>query len=427
LNKYTVKSVLSGLFSSIYKPRRDDDGFIPLTSIVGIAPRFNEYGKNVEKLQAILSNPALLKVFCLQCDMFSLGKICVEQDEIEVPDDPIAELLNNPNPLQSRSQFLWDFMFWTMVGTSYCYVDSAIANNKENKIYFLDPTKMEFPDELVRAQDKFVFSNKTKADLLNMKIKYKFLDGSSTQMPLSKIIIITDMTNGTGNWFKGSSRIDALYKVISNTEAALDATNINTRYSGKFLVSGTQDPKDVSKVPLSTEDAQDMETKINGRKQVHAYKSMVEIKRFVEDLRKMELGKNYLESYFLIGSMYNIPRDVLEANVSSTYENQEKARASHVSYTLQPKGNDLMQQLAAYFKYDVLKKKIEIKWDHLPFMQVFEKDRALTRQAQSVTLTNLLKLGVSIEEANSFLGTNFTNAKYEQPKQNNTTQPGAAA
>jgi len=390
---------------------------MPFSSIVGVAPVFNNYGETEQKLKAILSNPALLKVFCLQCDMFSLGKITVSKNGIEDPNDPLIKLFNRPNKYQSRSQFLWDFMFWTMLDTSYCNISSSIAENEDNSMYYLDPTKIEWPDIIKKAQDKFVFSKKTYGDILKAKIKYRYLDGTTTEFPLSQILITTDLTNGTGNWFKGSSRIDALHKVISNSEAALDASNINIRYSGKFTISGQADPKDTTKVPLGTAEALDIETRINGRKQVHAFKSMLDIKRFVEDMRRLELGKQYLEAYFIIGSMYNIPRDVLEAYVSSTYENQEKARASHVSYTLQPKGDDLMEAFAEKFGYQLQGKKLHISWNYLPFMQVFEKDKAITRNTQVQALTGLLKLGIDIKEVNEFLGTNFKSAKYEQGKQ----------
>lgn len=39
--------------------------------------KYNDYSDDVKKLEAIFSNPALLKVFALQCDLFSLGKVYV--------------------------------------------------------------------------------------------------------------------------------------------------------------------------------------------------------------------------------------------------------------------------------------------------------------------------------------------------------------
>lgn len=400
-----------------YQSTFDQDfGFV---DFVDSTPRFNDYSSTKEKIEAVLKNPALLKVITLQCDLFSLGRIYAKQNGEVIDNDPLVKLLQQPNPLQSQSQFLWDFMFWNMLGTSYCYVDSFLAQNENNKLYFLDESKMEFPKELDKLKDKLIFSINTLKDAGKLNVKYKYHDGTTINLPLSKINITTDLSNGTGNWFKGNSRIDALYKIISNSEETLNATNINTRYTGKFLVAGTQDPNDVSKTPMSNEEKESIEQKVNGNKQVHAVKSMIEIKRFVENMRSLDLGKSYLESYYLIGSMYNIPKDVLEAHASgATYENQEKSTAKHVSYTLQPKGNDFLQSLAKNFGYYEQGIILEIDWSHLPFMNVFEKDKASIRQTQITTLTALLKLGVDINEANNYLGTDFTTAAYEQPKVN---------
>lgn len=413
-----MANILQWLFGSTYKPSRDSKGFISISSMVGVAPKFNTYGEDLQKFQAVLSNPALLKVFTLQCDLYSLGQIYLKKDGVKVDNDPILNVFKSPNPFQTQSQLLWDYMFFNMLGTSYMYLPSKILSDTA-KLYNLIPSQIQFPESLVSYQDKFILSNKSNNEILDKKITYKFADGTSKQIPLNEIIVLSDLSNGTGNWFKGNSRIDALYKVISNSEAALDATNINIRYSGKFLVSGTQDPKDVTKTPLSNEDKLDLETKVNGRKQVHAFKSMLEIKRFVENNRNLELGKQYLEAYYLIGSMYNIPKDVLEAYNSGTFENQEKARGSHVSYTLEPKGINQMQSIAKYFGYDKKGYELCISWEHLPFMQVFEKDKAETRKKNAETLTSLLKLGIPLDECNNFLGTNFTKANYESKATNN--------
>lgn len=395
----------------------DEDGMFPVFNLFSTSPQFNDYSNEYKKFDAVFTNPALLKVFCLQCDLFSLGKIKIFKKDVEQLDDPLLKLLTNPNPFQSDSQLLWDLMFWYMMGNVYCYVDSNVPENTDNKIYFLEPHKMEWPTDFNPKKDKFIFSKKSEKDLMDTFITYRFEDGSTIKIPLTKIICLSDLSNGSGNWFKGKSRIDALYKIISNNESSLDAININTRYSGKFLVAGQSDPKDVTKLPLGKEEKDDIETKVNGRKQVHAVKSLIEIKRFVENIGALKLDEAYRTSYFLIGSMFNIPKDVLEAYlVGATFENQEKATARHVSYTLQPKGDDFFGALGRRFGYTDQGKTIKIDWSHLPFMQVFEKDRALTNNMQVQTMTAMLKLGIDIKEINLFLNTNFKSAKYEQPK-----------
>lgn len=386
---------------------------------------FNKYADELSKLNAILQNPAALKVFALQCDLFSLGYVCVEdKDGKEIENDPFLTLLGNPNPFQDKSQFLWDYMFWLMLGTAHTYIDSKIVDRKDNKMYFLEPYKLQWPYELQQNADKLIFSDQTLKQRDELIIRYRYSDGSEFKFQLLKLLISNDLTNGLGNWYKGPSRIDALYKVISNSEFALDAKNINIRYSGKFLVG--QD-NDTSKLPLSDDEQDDLRRKVDTNEQrVWPLKSNIRIRRFVENMANLKLDEAFHADYFMIGSMYGIPRDVLETYLtSSTYENQEKARAAHVSYCLDPKGNQFMNSFERYFGYDKAKKNIKIKWSHLPFMQVFEKERADVGKTKIDSLSLLLNLGVDIEQANQFLGTDFK-IKKPKPQENGQGQPNEA-
>jgi len=368
---------------------------------------FNNYADDMRKMQIVFSNPALLKVFSLQCDLFSLGKFYVYRDGKDIGDDPMLQRLANPNPMQSGKQLAWDLMFWKMVGTANLYIDSDIIEKTTNKFYVLENPKIQFPSYFDKEADKMIFSAAKEEEIRNTIITYRYADGTSYRFKLGRLSIFTDLSSSS-NWYKSRSRIDALVKIIANSEASLDSENINIRYSGKFLVAGTADPNDVTKIPLSDQEKQDIRWKVNDREPVHPVKSMIDIKRFVENMGQLKLNEKYLNAYFLIGNMYGIPKDVLEAYNSGTFENQEKARGAHVSYTLQPFGDELCQSLTRRFGYENESKELIMSWDHLPFMQVFEKDRAVTNKINAETFVHLLKNGVPISEANEFLDLNFT-------------------
>jgi len=385
---------------------------------------FNQYGRDQEKLTMVLSNPAVLKVFCLQCDLFSMGKVSVQKNEKDIEDDPFLALVENPNPFtKTQSQFLWDFMFWNMLGTSYSLVDSAIVDRESNRMYFLNPAQIEWPVEMERMKDKMIFGDDGLSKIKDMTITYRYQDGTTLQFPFEKLVITYDLTNSTGNFFRGPSRLDALYKVITNSEYTLDAENINIRYSGKFLVGSDKAVGPSIKVGMSTEEKDDITAKIDtSEKSVWPLQSMVKIQRFVSDMAALELKEQYLHQYFIIGSMYGIPRDVLEAYNSSTYENQEKARAAHVNYCLEPKGEQFMDGYENHFGYPTQKKNITISWDHLPFMQVFAKEKSENQKLTIENLNSLLTLGVSIEQANEYLGTQFEIEEPEEEPQNGEGQ-----
>lgn len=378
--------------------------------IIHASTQFNSFARDKEKLAIVLSNPAVLKVFTLQCDLFSMGYVCVKDAEgEEIEDDPFLNLIRNPNPFtKTESQFLWDFMFWNMLGTSYAYVDSKVVDKEKNKMYFLDPSKIEWPLELERKKDKLVFSDSEINSILKTTITYRYADGTAFTFPFDRLVVAHDLTNSLGNFFKSPSRLDALYKIISNSEHVLDSENINIRYTSKFMVGSEHQTGTNTKLGLSEDEKIDIREKMDTQdKNVFPVRAKVNIQRFVEDLASLQLKEQYLHQYFIIGNMYNIPRDVLEAYNSSTYENQQKARAGHISYTLEPKGNQFMDAFEVHFGYKALKKNIQISWDHLSFVQVFAKDRADTKKVTVEVLNSLLTMGVSIEQANEFLGTEF--------------------
>lgn len=383
-----------------------------------VSPQFNEYSKDIEKINVVFSNPAVLKVFTLQCDLFSLAKVYVYRDGGKkdgqlVKDDPALDRLVQPNPMQGTAQWLWDYMFWKMVGNAIGYFHSDIVDRDNAPMYWLEHSKIEWPLALDRMKDKLFLSKSKLNELDRLEIKYRYEDGTIFNFDFDRLGMVHDLTNGVGNWFKGYSRIDALYKIISNSECALDSKNINVRYTGKFLVAGSQDPADVTKLPMSKQEKEDIEQKINGDKQVHAVKSMVDIKRFVDDLRVLPLDEAFLADYFFIGSMYGIPKDILEAYLKggSTFENQEKSMGRHVAYTLEPAGEALSSMLGKRWEYADKKKKVVFSWDHLPFTQVFEKDRVAVLQTKANIFVNLSRAGVNLDEINSFLDTDFSELK----------------
>ena len=374
---------------------------------------FSDFSDDIEKLKIIFSNPAVLKVFQIRCNMFSMGKVYAYKNNEEQKNDPLIERIKKANYFQQKNQWLWDYMFWKMVGNAYCYIDSRFAANDKNQMYWLDSSKMTMPVNLQNMRDKIVLSAATYRSIQETNINYRYSDGSSTSIKWGNIMHIPDLSNGTGNWFRSGSRLPALYKIISNSEAALDSKNINVRYSGKFIVSGKNDELNVQKTPMLNSEKQDIEEKTDSRtRNVYAMKTAADIKRFVESAAIVgELDKSYLNDYFLIGAEYDIPKDVLEALNSSTYENQEKGRGAFVSYCLQPDAESLTSALENYFDYK--ETNIVIDWEHLPFMQVFAKERAETGFKVTQSLLNLMKAGVVIEEINAILDLNLSKLDYE--------------
>lgn len=356
---------------------------------------------DADKLRVVAQNPALLKVISLDCDIFSLGKINQYESGKLKEKDFLYSLKKKPNLRQSWTQFNWDYKFWLNIyGTAYLYNPFNSSNlGENNSIQWLNPCLIEWDSTVINKIKAFILSNATLKDVLGSTVIYRFENGESKTIKLSEIVPFYDLTNaGQENPMKGISRIDALYKVIKNSELALDAKGINLEFAQKFLVAGQADPENVSQMPMSEIEKLSIEEKIRSSKKVHAVKSMIDIKRFVEDIGKLKIDESFYNDYFMFGTMFNIPRDILEANLKgSTYENQEKSMARLIEYCEAPKA----QMLTDWFENQYSFEDIRMSWDHLMFNQVFEKERA---ERTGLQIDNIIKVkdagGISEKEAN---------------------------
>lgn len=372
-----------------------------------------------DRIEAFLKYPPLMKVISLQCTLFQMGKFYIyDKDGNEVKDHPLLDLLKNPYEDETTSQLLFDFMFWNCLGGSWLYIHSR---NPENSfIRALASYRIDFPDDIKYLGNKIVKDAETQSKLNKARVKYYWSSDRYEYLRLNRMINVPDLSNSIGDWLKPPSRIDTMSPLLTNSEEALKSKNVNLRFSGKYLVAGKNSIDDVEKLPLSKEEALDIETKTLGHGHVRAVKSLVEIKRYVEDIAKLKLDDSYLADYFFIGTMMNIPKDVLESFNSSTFENQHLATGRHVEYCMQPKGDILCQKLFNHF-YQDSDLTLQISWDHLLFMQRFRKEQAEYNNTTAKALKSLKDSGIKLDSINSFLDTNF---EYDEKQGSQGNQQG---
>ena len=323
-----------------------------------------------QKLNIVLKNPACLKVFSLHCDLYSLGRTNLyDNDELKEVNF-LYKTKKKPNPFQTWKQFDWDYKLWRMLGMGVMYRTNNTFT-ESTQLYWLNPANIDFQGGKNRFS-RFIFSVLGTNDIKKETIKYTFPDGSVSNIKINELSFFFDLSNGlNGNWFEGNSRLDALYKVIANNESSLDAQNINLEFSQKFMASQRTDS--LSEVPLTDEDKESIEGSTRSNKKVHAVKKPVDVKRFVDDIARLKLDETYFNTAYIVGNMYNTPKDILELYLKggSTFENQEKSMARMVEYCLSPAGEDYTDEFESLFNYEDIRK----EWNHLMFNQVFEKER----------------------------------------------------
>lgn len=354
-----------------------------------------------EKITAVLENPAALFIFLLLPELFSLGVWKLTKNDKLIETHPLIDLLRKPNPMQSGDQFLWDYMFKRKLGTANLYIDSKVVSPK-NKLYFLDSDVLKFPVWFEKNSKRLILSDETIKEMNKKELTYDDKN-QSFKFPYEKLVQFFDISNGINGWFNSPSRVDAIYKIIDNSEKALQSKNINVEFSSKFLVSGKVSVEDTSKMPMGQEDKGSIRQSMRSKENVFPIKTQVDINRFIESGQIIsELDKSFMNDAFIIGKMLNIPKDVIEMLGDSTYENQEKARASVISYCINPDANDLAQRILDYF--DMNEYQLELDYSYLPFVQVFESEKAKSNRDKAFAFDKLVRSGADPMEAAILLG-----------------------
>lgn len=334
---------------------------------------------NIERLKMVRTNPALASIFINNADIFSSGKVIQGKEN----DKFLESYMPKPNVWQNWNQFFWDYMYYIQGGTVYQYYDKASMS-----IMFLDPTRIIWGKSLLDKIKTFILSRKSYNEIIKGTIDYSNEDGTVIQIPFKDIKVYFDVSNaGNKNKFEGISRLESLDKVVYNIEKALDSKSSNLEYSEKFFVSGVKKTQTVGldSIPMGDTEKESIESAINGGKKLHATKSPLELKRFVDDLAKLKLGDSIKDDFSLIASVYNFPKELLAIfQDGTTYENQEKAIGRHISQFHYPKGVLLMEGLMETLEV----KDLKYSFEHLPYNQVFEVDR---QTVLSLKLDNEIK------------------------------------
>ena len=379
-------------------------------------------GTNFDKhtrLRTVLENPAALFIFMLLPDLCSMGRFKMyesdQDDAAEITDHPLLDLLRRPNPLQTRDQFMWDYMFWRLLGSANMLSDSKVlkgGGERGNRLFWLSPDSIKWPKWFTDHRHSLFLSDEAIRDLMGRTVNYT-TENQDVPFKYGMMKQFFDISNGVSGWFDPPSRVDALYKIIKNSDNILNAKNVNSLLAKKYIVSGKHDVRNVSTLPMGSKEKDSVEREVMGSRSIHGMKSMVDIKRFVERMDGLQsLDKAYMNDAFFIGKMLNIPKDVIESFESgATYENQEKARATIISYCVQPAADDFCQGILDF--YGLTGVHLELQYAHLPFVQTFERERAETNDKNAAAFKKLVEGGADQMEASEACGFTFT--KFGKP------------
>lgn len=341
----------------------------------------------------------------MRATMTSRGRICVEDlDGNELENDEFLDKIKNPNFSQSQDDFLYQHSFFKGTGNN---ITRVIHRGKSKTVDSVISFENLIPDQIhyneVNKVNKFVFTNGDIKDTKSQHIKYR-LDDKDIPIPLDELLFFYDISNGltSDSRFKSPSRIESLMPALKNIEEAQKAKNINLNFSSKYIASGKsiQNKNDFNQTILGSKEKEEIEN-ILYSKDIHAIANGLEVHNLSNDFTKLLYDDSIAASMLKVSNAYGMSKDVINyaLNGASTHENQKTAIVDWIQNSIQFEANDWANTYNDYFKYPEQGKKIVVKYDHLPVMQILEEKRMAAMKMKIEIAQGLTELGVSQKDA----------------------------
>ena len=358
-----------------------------------------------DKLQVTLNNPVAAACSQIRANLLSKVEWYQESPEGErLKDTEWVKLLNNPNALQSKQDFLIQYEWYRLAyGWTYQRPYGAVGVNVPDSIFNLKPNYIQFPQQL---QSPIVFTKEDKDKFFEQKFNYEEPDQDIRSIEFKDVMMFFDIANGLSDEktsiVTSPSRLSSIIKSVSNIDLGLDAENTIIQTNGRELFSQDTVSKGLGlQQPMDADDRNDIQSKLLGNHNVsHGNRSIVtnkpvdwtNISMKLNDLGFTESGSN--NANYICG-MYEVPNELYKSfSKGATFENQKEALIGMYEKTIQPVADDISSTWTNYFELDM---PIKASFDHLPVMQHTEQKKADKLLKVAMAYEKLTPSGLSAE------------------------------
>ena len=362
-----------------------------------------------DKLTIAKNNPVISACIEIRAKILSQAQFYTEDANGDANyDHEFLELINNPNPHQSKQDFLKQFeWFKSSYGWVYQKPFKAVGFTPKS-IYNLKASCITFPDKM---KNPMVWTDKEVREYYKQKITYE-LNDDKKHIELKEIIPFYDLTNALedskASFITSPSRIDSIIKQVSNIGLIGDAENVMIQTNGREMFFGGQAKGGNLGISLGLEDDDKQNIESNlisnygfgaGKRRSIALKQEVGHKSLHIPLKELGLHESLISNGNLVREAYEVPNELYDTYMKgSTFENQKEALIGFVQNTVQGVADDLANSWTTHFGLEGTP--IKASFSHLPVMQHTEDKKADKLLKIATAYRNLIQAGLTNEEVN---------------------------
>lgn len=366
---------------------------------------------SVDDKEAFLFNttPELYSVILKKAQLYSNAHIKhykqVGDKKVEILNSEVVKRLENPNPLQSRNEWLMEEMIHTSIfGASVVYglkgfssqeVPTAFYNLPANRIKVVPTGKIYQQWKLEDIIERF--------DLVNY-------DGKIEEFE-TKDIIYSRLPNPE-NPLLGKSPLHALQMPISNIRGAYGYRNVLITERGYVgMVSSNNTDSAGGGIPLHGKEREAVEkqfTRDNGifedQNKVLISSSNLKWTPFNYPTKDLMLFEEISADLQIIIDAFGMNEYLFSKDKGATFANLEEGKKMAYQDCIIPYANDFAYKLTQYLKLDLKNEFIEFDYSHIEALQDNEESKATTVKTQAEALQVLIANGYSKDEASVIVG-----------------------
>lgn len=322
----------------------------------------------------------------------------------------IYKLLNNPNVMQKRWEFLQQRkIFREVCGNTMTYGNAGFGMkpdiNTIAALWNVWPQYMEF-----MLTGKY-FDAIEKTDVIK---GWQFSYGDFKRPFNTDEILHQNNPNidPTAGLIFGTPTAFSLIQPLSNIDMAYESKNVIMQNRGMRAIF-TSDKGDASgKIPMTPAEKIEVQGEIKnygaleGQKQFLFSNMPIKVTPIDQDVRKLGLSSDIAENAMLVCHAFGVPEILLKLYLSgATFENQESSLRRLYQGALIPESQDDIIGLNSFLGLDDTEWYIDASFDHVPCLQESEKLKAETNKTTSETaVQEFMKNLITLDEYRTRMG-----------------------
>lgn len=362
---------------------------------------------NGDEANLFETTPELYKVIVTKAMMYSNGVFrhyrMVNGEKQEVENSEAIQLLENPNPLQSRSEWMMeDSINQDIFGNSFMYGLKPFSTSLPSVLWNLPPQYMK-----VKASGKLYRQSK-KANIVE---KYTLCLNNQNDEDFDTNEILHSKTFNPDNPLVGLSPFVPLKMPISNIREAYALRNVILSKKGAIGILSNEKSDGDGSIPITEKERKDIENQFvenygsrKGQRSISITNAKVKWTPMTFPTKDLMTFEEISEDTRAIIDAYGLNEYLFGRDKGTTFANLNNGKKIAYQDGIIPFAQNKAEKLTKFFGFDPNREWLEVDYSHIEALQENEKEKADTMRLKADAIQKLKAAGFENTEIETILG-----------------------